>query len=92
MSMNLGWLTLMAVCSTFSASAALTLSSKGKTDYRIVIATNAIPSEHYAAEELRHYLGKITGAEFTITNESQKSVKREILVGNSTRLAARPGR
>lgn len=37
----------------FAAPADLTLAANGKSSYRIVVATNAIPSERYAAEELQ---------------------------------------
>jgi hypothetical protein len=39
-----------------NARAELTIAEKGRSLYRIVIATNAIPSERYAAEELQRYL------------------------------------
>src|SRR5258708_5138582 len=40
----------------------LTLAANAKTRYQIVVATNALPSESYAAAQLQLYLEKITGA------------------------------
>jgi hypothetical protein len=45
-----------------NARAELTIAEKGRSLYRIVIATNAIPSERYAAEELQRYLERVGGA------------------------------
>ncbi len=84
--MNRLILTTWLILSAASVRADLTLSSKGKTDYRIVVATNTIPSERYAAEELQSYLEKITGAKFPIVGEDAKPAKREILVGASNRM------
>jgi len=70
-----------------NASAGVTLANKGKSDYRIVIPSAAIPSERYAAEELQHYLEKISGAKIPIVTDSEKPASREILLGDTTRLA-----
>ena len=44
----------------------LTLAKDKKTGYRIVIAAQPSPSVFHAAEELRRFLGEITGAVFPI--------------------------
>jgi hypothetical protein len=44
-----------------NARAELTIAEKGRSLYRIVIATNPIPSERYAAEELQRYLERVGG-------------------------------
>jgi len=44
------------------ARAELTIAEKGRSLYRIVIATNPIPSERYAAEELEWHLERLGGA------------------------------
>ncbi len=69
------------------ALADVTLVTKGKSNYRIVIPAAAIPSERHAAEELQGYLAKISGAKPTIVTDAEKPVSREILLGNNTRLA-----
>jgi hypothetical protein len=70
-----------------SASADVTLADKGKSNYRIVISANAIPSERYAAEEMQRYLEKISGAKLAIVTDAEKSVAREILLGDNAHLA-----
>ena len=42
---------MLCLASVSIAAADVTLARKGKSDYRIVVPANAIPSEHYAAEE-----------------------------------------
>jgi hypothetical protein len=69
-----------------SAPAALTLASKGKTDYQIVVPAAALPSERYAAEELQKYLEKITGAKMPIVTDTEKARSKEILLGDNARL------
>ncbi len=66
--------------------AAITLADKGKSEYRIVIPANAIPSERYAADELQRYLERMTGARFPLALDSDRSTSREILVGDTARL------
>jgi hypothetical protein len=68
------------------ASAALTLASQGKSPYQIVLATNAIPSERYAAEELQKYLEKMSGAKLPIVNDAERAGTHEILLGNNAHL------
>ena len=69
-----------------NAVAGLTIASEGKSRYRIVIATNAIPSERYAAEELQRYLEKISGAKLPIITDAEKDDSREILLGDNAHL------
>jgi len=83
-------LTSLCFClllSSHSALAAITLATKGKSAYRIVIPADPIPSERYAAEELQHYLDKITGVKIPIVADSEPPTGYEILLGNNTHLA-----
>jgi hypothetical protein len=68
------------------AVADITLASKGKSSYRIVIPATAMPSEHYAAEELQSYLEKISGVKLAIVTDADKPVSREILLGDNAHL------
>lgn len=78
--------TILVAAGWFPAlGAGLELAKNGVTRYVIILATNAIPSERYAAEELQTYLKKITGATLLITNELAPRQAREILVGGSSR-------
>ncbi|PWU09757.1 MAG: hypothetical protein C5B50_26865 [Verrucomicrobia bacterium] len=74
------------VVSSTRASSALTVAIKGKTGYRIVIATNAIPSERYAAEELQRYLAKISGAKLPIITDAERPKPCEIILGDNAHL------
>ncbi len=81
------WLTSLAlVALSFHAFADLTLTEKGSTRYRIVVATNAIPSERYAAEELQRYLEKMSGVKLPIVTDAGPSPAADILVGNQAQL------
>jgi hypothetical protein len=66
--------------------AEFTLVAKGKSRYQIVLATNALPSERYAAEELQQYLQKITGAKLPIVSDQSAATSHEILLGDNQRL------
>lgn len=65
---------------------AVTLAKGGKSDYRIVVATNCIPSERYAAEELQRYLQQATDAKLPIIRDHEKPASREIVLGNNAHL------
>src|SRR5579862_2027021 len=82
-------LTLLAVIvpnlSSF-ATAGFTLSTKDSTPCPIVIASDAPPSERYAAEELQRYIEGITGLKCPILDDSAKPSSREILLGDNSHL------
>ncbi len=44
------------------ARANVTLVSDGKSDYCVIVAKNASPSEHRAAAEFKKFIAEITGA------------------------------
>ena len=68
------WLTLWSVLAVSPVgavhAAAVTLASRGTPAVSIVLADNPIPAEQTAADELAAYLGKVTGATFTVVPES----------------------
>ena len=76
---------LLAFAALNIHAAGLTLAKNQTSKYRIVIATNAIPSERYAAEELQGYLEKMSGVKLQIVDESARPQATEILVGLSGR-------
>ncbi|HWW00553.1 MAG TPA: DUF4838 domain-containing protein [Candidatus Acidoferrum sp.] len=76
-------LTLAVAC---PARSAVTIVNKGQSPYRIVVATNALPSERYAAEELQRYLEKISGAKLPIATDDTRPGSREILLGDNAHL------
>jgi hypothetical protein len=69
-----------------SLRADLTLVDNGVSRYRIVLATNALPSERFAAEELQRYLEKLGGVRLPIVADDQKAQSREIILGDNARL------
>jgi hypothetical protein len=77
---------LIALCLLVAAqtnAAELVLAKNAKSPFRIVVATNAIPSERYAAQELQHYLEKISGATLPIVTDEGRLASNEILLGDN---------
>ncbi|MGO9110567.1 MAG: DUF4838 domain-containing protein [Thermoguttaceae bacterium] len=64
----------------------LTLADGGKSEYRIVIATDASPSTQYAARELQAFLKQISGAELPVVTDREAATGHEIAIGSSSRL------
>ena len=62
------------------------LASHGRTEFRIVTSRNATPAERHAAEELKNFLGQITGADYPIYFDDEPACETEILVGGSSRV------
>ena len=86
-------LTSIAIMTVISAhraagiarAAELTLAEDGRTKYSIVIAAEAEEGEKYAADELALFLGRMTGADFPITRDSEPAGDFEIVVGHTNR-------
>jgi hypothetical protein len=68
------------------ARGAVTIADRGQSPYRILIATNALPSERYAAEELQRYLERISGAKLPIATDEARATSHEILLGDNAHL------
>lgn len=77
---------LVLGCKTESTTGRLTLARDGKTDYCIVISTNASTTEKAAATELAKYLKEISGAAFPIQQDSQPRQAKEIILGKAATL------
>jgi hypothetical protein len=87
-----GWLSLSLALLAGSAvltAAAVTLTDAGQSRHRIVIASNAIPSERYAAEELQRYIEAMSGVRLPVVTDEVKPGSRDILVGDSQVLRQR---
>src|SRR5437016_11680288 len=76
----------MAFVVSAPVSVATTIAEKGTSRYRIVVAARAIPSEHYAAEELQRYLERMNGAKLPIVSDTESIQSREILLGDNAHL------
>ena len=46
----------------------VTLVNDGQSEHTIVIATNGLPSQHYAAQELQTFLEQISGVKFPLSD------------------------
>ena len=82
--------TLACLAATGQAFAAepVVLAEGGRSDYRIVVAEKASPSTRYAAEELQRFFKEAAGAELSIVTDESPAAEHEILLGDSSRLAA----
>jgi hypothetical protein len=80
---------VMLVCS--SLASAITLSTDGKTDYVIVVPSDAILAEQTAARELADHLHQVTGATFPIQNDKAPRPAHRILVGQAIPEHESPG-
>src|SRR5689334_17924013 len=81
-----GLLPVVSFMLAFRLDAGVVLADKGKSDYRLVVATNATLAERYAAEELRGYLEKISGVKLPIVTDDERAGSREILLGDNSHL------
>ncbi len=66
----------------------LELAHNGKTEYIIVQSTHATPAEHFAAQDLRAFLKKATGAEFAIVPETNRPLPAKAIYVGWTAYAA----
>jgi len=74
---------LLAACTAQE----IDLAADGSTGYTIVVARDAGPIEREAAETLRFYLKRITGADYPIRDDGEPVRRDEIIVGRSSRHA-----
>jgi len=63
--------------------ATIRLAEHGKTDAVIVVAPDAPPATRHAAEELRRFLGEMTGAEFAVVPDTEPVREKELIVGHN---------
>ena len=61
----------------------LTLAKNRRTAYRIIIAKDPSPSVFHAAEELKRFLGEISGADFPIAFDTEPRKDEEIIIGKN---------
>lgn len=69
-----------------SATGQLTLVKNGQSDYIIALASDAIPAERTAANELQSYLKQITGATLPVKSDDEVALDTpQIIVGAGNR-------
>ena len=61
----------------------MTITENGKAKATIVVAADAPYKNQLAAKELKHFLDRISGADFVIKTDDQKVTGPKILVGRS---------
>lgn len=61
------------------AGAEITLASRGKTDYRILLAASPTSQDRKAAEDLKRWLDEMTGADFQTQIEDQAAKRGKII-------------
>jgi hypothetical protein len=76
---------ILSCLAVFPLRAGLDVVQDGRSDYKIVIPSQSIPSEKYAAEELQAYLEKMTGAKLPIITDAETSSRHEIVLGETSR-------
>jgi hypothetical protein len=76
-------LTLLIIESFFTPPSNILISKNGKPFVNIVIADGASKEVLFAAEELRDYIKKISGAELKIIKDKEASTGKNIYVGKS---------
>ncbi len=64
-----------------TAVADLELATGGRTNYAIVVARDASPSERHGAQELARFLKEMSGADFPVLQEGGRVPEKAILVG-----------
>ncbi len=66
----------------------ITLAVNGTTEYVVVVPHSATTQEQKAAEELAHWLGEMTGAQFPVVSDAQAAIPTEISIGETNRRAS----
>ncbi len=74
-----------------AAAADLELAVAGRTDYVIVVAGDASPSEKHGAQELARFLEEMSGAQFPVVAGKGRLPEKAILVGRSRTVDALVG-
>lgn len=62
------------------------LVKDGRSDYCIILAKDASPSEHWAAGELKRFIGEMSGAIISYADDSANVPEHAILLGDSQAL------
>ena len=64
----------------------IVLADNGKSDYKIVISSEAFPSEKHAANELQMFIREISRAEIPVADDTAQFSDKEIILGDNEHL------
>ncbi len=91
MRMTLGVICIFFLAGTaLSEPAGLTLATKGRSEYVIVVGKDASAPEHHAAGELARFLGQVIGQKFPIRPVDKAGAGAKIAVGPAAALKLNP--
>ncbi len=76
-------LVLVCLSSYGSPAEGLTLVDGGQSEYVIVVSSDAIPAEQFAAEELALHLEQMSGAKLPIVTDAGPLPSHAVLLGNT---------
>jgi len=80
---------IAALAAVSPASAAILVAEGGQPRATIIVAADAIPSEHYAAQELQRFLGEMTGAVIPVVASADAAATEYLIdLGNTTGMLA----
>lgn len=77
---------IMGVIGMQANAADIGLVKNGKSDYTIILSSQASPSEKHAADELQSFLFEISGARLPVATEGKALPKHMIVLGDGTAL------
>ena len=82
--------TCLALCTVASAQQANSITLSKTQPLKVVLPATSIPAEDTAAQELKHYLGQITGVQSEIVREGQTAPTTDnVIYVGSTQFAAK---
>jgi hypothetical protein len=74
----------LGICLSLHGAGQLVLAERGKpVEYSIVMPKKALPSQKYAAEELRDFTEKVTGAKLPIVTDGASLPEKAVVIVNS---------
>ena len=78
--------TLLVALLATQGGADVNVVSDGRTDYCIILGKDASPSEHWAASELKRFVGEMSGAMLPYSPDGADVPEKAILIGDSQAL------
>ena len=79
--------TILLMQAAVAWAGGVTIVKDGRSDFSIVVAKDAIPTERFAAEELASHIKQMSGADLKIVSDAGPLPAKAILLGRSRHLA-----